>query len=159
MSMAPPSAPPYLHQPAIRPPEYPFEILWSLEDSKNDIDVASSDGNMSRPAMGRVIRHRNGDSISDGEYSAIKATAHALAYRLNQLPLPSGRPALKNQARTMRFYKKNMVHDWDRAVADAENQQELLALCSAHWKAEHVLKAALQAAHSTSGEYHKHYSQ
>lgn len=46
-----------------------------------------------------------------------------------------------------------MVREWNQAVADAESQQELLALCSAHWKAEHVLKAALQAAHNTTSKY------
>ncbi|KAF7967814.1 hypothetical protein HWV62_32973 [Athelia sp. TMB] len=153
MSMAPPLTPHdshLVHQPATRPAHYPVEVLWSLEDSKNDIDVGSSDGNMSRPAMSRVIRHANGNSIDDGEYSAIKATAHSIAYDLNQLPLPPGRSHLQGMPRTMRFYKNNMVQEWNRAVAEAESQQELLTLCSAHWKAEHVIKAALQAAHSAT---------
>lgn len=151
-SMPPPSvpytAPSIQHQPASRPPQYPQEILWSLEDAKLDEDVASSEGNMSRPAMGRVLRHANGESISDGEYNAIKATAHTIAYELNQLPMPQGRSHL-GASRTMRLYKTYMVSEWNNAVARAESQQDLLLLCSAHWKAEHVIRAALQAANAT----------
>lgn len=152
--MPPPTAPSLQHQPATRPALYPKDILWTLEDAKEDPDVGSSDGNLSRPAMGRVLRHAGGESISDGEYHAIKATAHAIAYELNQLPLPPGR-AHVGAARTMRFYKTHMVPDWNDAVARAESQQELLSLCAAHWKAEHVIKAALQAAHTTAGKCSK----
>lgn len=137
-----------IHQPATRPAKYPHEILWSLEDSKTDLDVGASEGNLSRPAMGKVLRHADGTDINDGEYHAIKATAHAIAYELNQLPLPAGSQKLKGLNRTMRFYKNHMVHEWNQAITDAESQQELLALCSAHWKAEHVIKAALQTAHN-----------
>lgn len=136
---------PYLHQPATRPAHYPREILWSLECSKDDEDVASSEGNQSRPAMGRVIRHADGTDITAGEYQAIKATAHALAYDLNQLPLGPAQRHLKGKSRTMRFYKQHMVRDWKQAIADAEEQQVLLTLCAAHWKAEHILGAALRA--------------
>lgn len=142
------SAAPYVHQPATRPPQYPQEILWSLEDSKTDEDVAASKGNLSRPAMGRVIRHVDGSEITPGEYNAIRATAHAIAYDLNEIPIPPGRPGLKGKPRTMRFYKTHMLREWNQAVADAENQQELLKYCSSHWKAEHMLSAALQAARS-----------
>lgn len=145
--MVPPPPVKIKHQPAIRPAHYPPEILWSLDDSKKDIDVGSSEGNLSRPAMANALRHADGTDLDEGEYSAIKATAHAIAHELNQLPLPSGR-GLENKSRTMRFYKKNMVREWNQAVADAEAQQELLTLCSAHWKAEHILQAALQAAHT-----------
>lgn len=100
--MAPlPSASHPVHQPATRPAHYPSEILWSLKDSKTDLNVGSSDGNLSRPAMGRVICHANGDSIDDGEYNAIKATAHSITYDLNQLPLPPGRSHLLGMTRTL----------------------------------------------------------
>lgn len=98
--------------------------------------------------MGRVLRHADGTDIDDREYNAIKATAHVIAFELHQLPLPPGCLQPKDQNRTMRFYKNHMVREWNQAIADAENQQELLALCSAHWKAEHVIKAALQAANN-----------
>lgn len=146
----------YSHQPATRPSQYPPEILWSLEDSKTDEDVGTSEGNLSRPPMGRVLRHADGTDISTGEYNAIKATAHAIIYDLNELPIPPGKAHLKGKNRTMRFYKSNMVREWNQAVLDAERQQELLRLCSAHWKAEHVLGAALRAARETSK--YPHYS-
>lgn len=98
--------------------------------------------------MGRVLRHADGTDIDDREYNVIKATAHVIAFELHQLPLPPGCLQPKDQNRTMRFYKNHMVREWNQAIADAENQQELLALCSAHWKAEHVIKAALQAANN-----------
>ncbi|KZP10964.1 hypothetical protein FIBSPDRAFT_962637 [Athelia psychrophila] len=146
---APHAAPALQHQPTSQPVQYPKEILWSLADAKLDEDVASSEGNMSRLSMGRVLRHPNGDSVSTGEYHAIKATAHAIAYNLNQLPIPHGHSHLGG-TRTLRFYKSNMVADWNAAVARAESEQELLALCPAHWKAEHVLQAALQATHESN---------
>lgn len=151
VSMVPSAtATPYLHQPAIRPSCYPPEILWSLNDSKTDEDVGSSDGNLSRPAMARVIRHADGTDISPGEYNAIKATAHAIVYELNELVIPPSKPHLKGMPRTMRFYKQHMVREWNKAVADVEDQQELLTLCSAHWKAEHILGASLRAANHAS---------
>lgn len=151
VSMVPSTAPTHnLHQPAIRPAHYPLSVLWSLNDTKSDEDVASSDGNMSRPAMSRVIRHPDGTDIDPGEYVAIKATAHAIVYDLNELAIPASKPHLKGMPRTARFYKQHMVREWNRAVADAEDQQELLTLCSAHWKAEHILAAALRAASATS---------
>lgn len=148
ISMVPPPPAQIRHQPAVRPAHYPPELLWSLEDSKVDIDVATSESNLSRPAMASALRHADGTDLNDGEYRAIKATAHAIAHELNQLPVPKGRN-LEKKSRTMRFYKKNMLREWNQAVADAEAQQELLMLCSAHWKAEHVLQTALQAAHTT----------
>lgn len=145
MATPPESSATYLHQPAIRPAQYPREVLWTLECSKVDEDVASSEGNLSRPTMSRVIRHANGTDITAGEYQAIKATAHAIAYELNELPLSPAQRHLKGKPRTMKFYKEHMAHHWKQAVADAEDQQELLTLCAAHWKAEHLLGAALRA--------------
>lgn len=145
MATPPESSATYLHQPAIRPAQYPREVLWTLECSKVDEDVASSEGNLSRPTMSRVIRHANGTDITAGEYQAIKATAHAIAYELNELPLSPAQRHLKGKPRTMKFYKEHMARHWKQAVADAEDQQELLTLCAAHWKAEHLLGAALRA--------------
>lgn len=81
------------HQPATRPPEYPLEILWSLEDCKTDPDVNVSKSNVSRPSMERAIRHADGNMITASEWAAIKATARMVKGDLLALPLPRDRRA------------------------------------------------------------------
>ncbi|EGO24370.1 hypothetical protein SERLADRAFT_408347 [Serpula lacrymans var. lacrymans S7.9] len=59
--------------------------------------------------------------ISSKEWTAIKATARVTQNKLEQLPLPKS------------------------IIQEVEQQQPLLALCSNHWKAEHVLGQMLRS--------------
>jgi hypothetical protein len=127
-----------VHQPATRPSRYPVEILWTLEDCKDDPDVRTSPTNMSRPPMEQAIRHTDGTMISLGEWAAIKATGRLVKMDLLSLPLPRDRRA-KGQKKTKTYFRTFYRTEWDAAIDKMESQQPLLALCAAHWKADHVL--------------------
>jgi hypothetical protein len=73
-------------QPAIRPSQYPFEVLWLLEGCQQDPTVGVTESNKSRPAMDRAIRHPDGRMVCDVEWNAIKASARLIVHELASLP-------------------------------------------------------------------------
>ncbi|KAF7976902.1 hypothetical protein HWV62_5286 [Athelia sp. TMB] len=79
-SFLPPISP--LHQSASRPLDYPFEVLWCLDDCKDDADVKISPGNDSRPAMNTAIRNADGSLITAGVWDAIKLSSRQVAQSL-----------------------------------------------------------------------------
>jgi hypothetical protein len=131
-----------VHQPATRPSRYPVEILWTLEDCKDDPDVRTSPTNMSRPPMEQAIRHEDGTMISLGEWAAIKATGRLVKMDLLSLPPPRDRRA-KGQKKTKTYFRTFYRKEWDAAIDKMESQQPLLTFCAAHWKADHVLGSTL----------------
>lgn len=130
-----------VHQPATRPPQYPVEVLWTLEDCKDDPDVKTTETNASRPPMERAIRHSDGTMITSGEWAAIKATARLIKVDLLELPPLRGRQAKEKKTKT--YFRSYYRKEWSAAIEKMESQQPLLALCAAHWKAEHVLGSTL----------------
>jgi len=126
------------NQPATRPSEYPEEVLWSLEDCKSDPNINVSSTNASRPSMEKALRHANATMITSSEWSAIKVSARAVKANLLSLPPPRDRRA-KDQSHTKVYFRTYFRREWDSAVAKLESYQPLLALCSSHWKADHVL--------------------
>jgi hypothetical protein len=126
------------HQPATRPADYPEEVLWSLEDCKADPNVNVSATNTSRPSMEKAIRHSDGTMITSSEWNAIKVSARAVKADLLSLPPPRDRRA-KDQKRTKVYFRTYFRHEWDSALAKLEMYQPLVALCSSHWKADHIL--------------------
>lgn len=133
-----------LSQPALRPMEYPEEILWCLEDCKSDPDVQLKDTNTSRPPMEKCIRDENGNKITPGEWSAIKVSSRMLVHDLLSLPKSKDRRAI-GQSKTKKYFKAWHREEWYTAVSKLETQQPILALCAAHWKADHVLGNTLAA--------------
>lgn len=132
-------------QPALRPPQYPFEVLWNLEDCQRDADMNLKDANKSRPSMDRAIRHPDGTMISDSEWSAIKASSRRIANELSALPDSSRQSRMQ---RTKMFYRTHHAKEWTRAILRLEAEQPLLNLCSSNWKADHVLGNSIQAIRS-----------
>lgn len=131
-----------IHQPAVRPAEYPVQILWAFEDCKDDPDVGLTPSNPSRPPMERSIRHADGSLISPAEYSSIRASARLVISDLLAIPRPKNRSA-RTKPRTKSYFRAYFPREWQRAVEKLERHQPLLALCTAHWKAEHVIGNAL----------------
>jgi hypothetical protein len=129
-------------QPAIRPPQYPFEVLWNLEDCRHDADVDVQDSNKSRPSMERAVRRPDGLTISDNEWSAIKASARRIANELSALPVSARQAKMR---RTKMFYRTHHAKEWTSAIMCLEAEQPYLKLCSSNWKAEHVLGNSIQA--------------
>jgi thiamine pyrophosphokinase len=137
--MAPPA------QPAIRPPQYPFEILWLLEDCRQDPTVGVMESNKSWPAMDRAIRHPDGRMVCDVEWNAIKTSARLIVHDLASLPQAESNRIAKVR-RTKVFYRSQYPRQWRTAIQQLEDQQPLLKLCASNWKADHVLGNALLAA-------------
>jgi len=129
-------------QPALRPNDYPTEVLWYLDDCKRDPDIKTSASNKSRPPLEPSIRHADGTMISFGEWSAIKATARLVRNDLLSLPPPKDHRA-KDRRKTKTFFRTYFPREWQDALEKMETLQPLLALCAAHWKADHVLGNAL----------------
>ena len=142
-----PPVPPASHispaQPATRPAEYPFDVLWLLEDCRDNPIVGVTESNKSRPAMERAIRHSDGRMITDSEWNAIKASARMIKYELHQLPAPQQR--LSKERWTKMYYRTNHPMQWQAAITKLETMQPLLQLCASHWKADHVLGNILLA--------------
>lgn len=129
---------------ATRPEEYPNEILWNLNDCQKYSGLIT-ESNQSRPAMDRCIRHTNGQEISAAEYRSIKTSVRMLVnIHLATLALPSD-PAAKNQPKTKSYYKKYYPQNWRDVLAKVEEQEPLVALCAAHWKADHIVGNCLRA--------------
>jgi hypothetical protein len=88
--------------------------------------------------MEQAICHADGTMISPGEWAAIKATAHLVKMELLALPVPQDQRA-KDQKKTKIYFQSFHWTEWEAAIQKMESQQPLLALCAAHWKADHVL--------------------
>jgi hypothetical protein len=134
-------------QPAIRPKDYPFEVMWSIEDCQKDADVDVKDSNRSRPSMDRAVRRSDGTMVSDSEWSAIKASARRIAYELSALPYSSRQGRMR---RTKVYYRTHHPREWTSAIIRLEAEQPVLQLCSSNWKADHVLGNSIQAILSTA---------
>jgi hypothetical protein len=76
--------------------------------------------------------------ILASEWAAIKATARMVKADLLSLP-PSHDRRAKDRTKSKLYYRTYFQKEWDAAIAKIESLQPLLALCSSHWKAEHVL--------------------
>ena len=130
-------------QPAIRPFNYPPEILWLFKDCEADPNVIMSASNRSRPPLAACIRHEDGTLITTAEYNAIKASGHnIISNHLTNLPEPRDKLA-KGKPRSKTWYASWYRKEWLAARLDFEVQQPLLRLCSSHWKAEHILGGLL----------------
>lgn len=130
-----------LHQPASRPPEYPFEVLWCFEDCKKDPDAKISPGNSSRPSMQTVIRNPDGTLISDGIWNSIRLSSREVVNFLLDNVSITARDATR--PKTKQFFKSFHSEHWRKAIEHLELLQPLLQLCTGHWKADHVLGSTL----------------
>jgi len=99
--------------------------------------------------MEQAIRHPDGTMITAGEWSAIKSTARMVKADLLALPPPRDRRA-KDRPKTKTYFRTFFSKDWDAALEKMEQHQPLLALCAAHWKADHVLGNTLLVKLSSS---------
>ncbi|KAM6493182.1 hypothetical protein JOM56_011316 [Amanita muscaria] len=104
-------------QPATRPSQYPLTVLWNFEDIPNGTKNSRSEWNALR---------------GSGKYMRTQVLSEA--YKLDK-----ERDGTIKERRT----KTDFMHDypalWQETVKNLEAQQPLLALCTNHWKADHLL--------------------
>ncbi|EDQ98530.1 uncharacterized protein LACBIDRAFT_335876 [Laccaria bicolor S238N-H82] len=85
----------------------------------------------------------SGSNAVQHAWCTIKANARAIANRdLLPLPIPRDTPILMKK-KTKTFFTKYHLKQWTDTVHKLKEQEPLLALCAAHWKAEHVLNTIL----------------
>ncbi len=123
-----------------RPDVYPYEVLWTYDDYKEECpDTLQFPGSV---AFG--IRHADGRQILQREWAAIVAVVKYVEYEL--LVQTNSRDVtgkLYRKADTS-FYKWYHRAEWSAAVEKLEKVCPILGLCAYHWKAEMVLRWALQ---------------
>ena len=118
-----------------RPDAYPHEILWTFDEYKEECPSGSV-------AFG--IRHADGKQITQAEWAAIIAVVKYVEYDL-LVRANSRDPNGKLYRRAdFSFYKWYHRQEWNAAVEKLEKVCPILGLCAHHWKAEMVLRWALQ---------------
>ncbi|TEB20526.1 hypothetical protein FA13DRAFT_1644519, partial [Coprinellus micaceus] len=116
-----------------RPADLPFEVLWNLEDCNEDDNACPGANNASRPPMTSALRTRTGDLITERKYSDIKA---------------DGRKAAGPRTRIWYacWYREELM----RVIDELERMHPILALCSGHWKAEHLISNHLNSSNTVT---------
>ncbi|TFK17303.1 hypothetical protein FA15DRAFT_710942 [Coprinopsis marcescibilis] len=141
-------------QPSARPRHLPFTILWTLADCADDPDIGITSNNTSQPSMKSALREADGTMITPEKYSEIQSDVIALAGS-NLTTLPDPKPTKKGAnskppTRSMTWYKTFHRNPWNNVVSKLERRHEVLRLCGASWKAEHMLSAHLNTASATA---------
>ena len=132
------------HQPAIRPSQYPPDILWCFEDCQLDDHAGLSSSNPSQPKMEKSIQNPDGTMIGKGSWNAIMASAHLVKKDLLALHHPD--KSVNQSRKSMTFFHNYFPVEWQVAIDKLEGLQPVLCLCASHWKAEHVLSNLLRRA-------------
>lgn len=135
-----PSNLPLTHGLSKRPAGYPPTILWTYYDYKTHC-------NASNQRIGSVpfaIRHADGQPISQTEWASIAAVVKYVEYDL--LVIVKSRDASGKLFRRpdTSYYKSHHREQWDLTINKLESVCPILGLCVDHWKAEMVLRWALQ---------------
>ncbi|KAH9913635.1 hypothetical protein B0H21DRAFT_828475 [Amylocystis lapponica] len=135
-----------------RPEKYPFEVLWNIADCQDDDDACPTQSNPSRPPMHKAIRRTDGTLLTSAEYNHIQSSARQLTAGLLMLPLPKNVTSRKDQKIKLTRTHFRLYHrdKWLKAIHELERRHPVVALCSGHWKAEHILGALLLSKRSSS---------
>ncbi|TEB22202.1 hypothetical protein FA13DRAFT_1921024 [Coprinellus micaceus] len=135
-----------------RPADLPFEVLWNLEDCNEDDNACPGANNASRPPMTSALRTRTGDLITERKYSDIKADVASLCtanlHTLPDIDNSKGRKAAGPRTRIWYacWYREELM----RVVDELERMHPILALCSGHWKAEHLISNHLNSSNTVT---------
>ncbi|KAF7421256.1 hypothetical protein PC9H_011777 [Pleurotus ostreatus] len=127
--------------PSQKPAHLPDSVLWTFKGAQAvGPDAGFSTSNPYRPSFGKALRDSNGNPLDSALVSIIKRTALNLAGRIVALH-PIKHQANKNQPRD--YYRTKCPHLWYGAIILLEEQHGDVAICSAHWKADHLLGQAM----------------
>ncbi|KAH9948378.1 hypothetical protein B0H21DRAFT_679681, partial [Amylocystis lapponica] len=135
-----------------RPEKYPFEVLWNIADCQDDDDACPTNSNPSRPPMQKAIRRTDGTLLTSAEWNHIQSSARQLTAGLLMLPLSKNVSSRRDQKiKLTRTHFRSYHRDkWLKAIHELERRHPVVALCSGHWKAEHILGASLLSKRSSS---------
>jgi hypothetical protein len=94
--------------------------------------------------MSLAVRRPDGTKVSTQEIANMRHRAHIICQKLLK-KLISSHPAYASDSRlrTKTFLKSRFKVEYNQAILDLEVAHKLLRLCSAHWKADHLIGQAL----------------
>ncbi|KAF8621418.1 hypothetical protein AX15_007828 [Amanita polypyramis BW_CC] len=122
------------------PPEYPFTVLWTYDDYK-----AQCFSSFQRPgSVPFAIRHADGKQISHKEWAAIATLVKYVEYDLLMQTNSRDLSGKLRRRSDSSYYKCYHREHWDKAIEKLETVCSILGLCAYHWKAEMVLRWALE---------------
>ena len=133
--------------PAGRPDDLPSTVLWNYNDCMNDtnrVEIFTS-GNPNRPCMEKALRNKDGTLLTTDAYNRVRSTVRAIAAQLLRLPaklLPG--QTRDTGSRTKRYFTNVYPQEWTNALRMVEYMQPVTQMCSAHWKADHLLSQHLR---------------
>ncbi|KAK2465770.1 hypothetical protein APHAL10511_002314 [Amanita phalloides] len=134
-----PSVPVTAHFSPARPDAYPHEILWTYEE----YEAERRPDRLRSGSLPFAIRHANGKPISQVEWSAIVTVTNYVEYDL--LVQTNSRDGTGKLCRRLSVpYYRSFHREWSAAIDKLEKVCPILGLCAYHWKAEMVLRWALQ---------------
>jgi hypothetical protein len=137
-------------RPFHRPDQCHPNVLWTLNDCKNDPSVTTSNTNKSRPSMRHAIQHKDGMHISDEEWKMIHQSATIIAHSILGLLDPQGLLAAAGQPRKKSFFKHHFLSKWIQAMNWLEAVAPLTSFCASTWKADLTLGSILDVLSSRS---------
>lgn len=140
--------------PSERPIEYPPKILWNYDDcTKEKDEIIFTVGNKGRPCMERALRDENGTRLTSEAYSRVKSTVRNVAAQLLVLP-PKPAPGHREApaSRTKRYFTAAYPREWANALGMIGYMEPVVRLCSAQWKAEHLVSQHLRNLNNKSDD-------
>jgi hypothetical protein len=132
--------------PADRPREYNWKILWNYDDcTKEEDELIFKVGNKGRPCMEKALRNEDGSLLTLEAYNRVKSTVRGVAAQLLALPpIPAPGQNEAPTSRTKRYFTATYSREWANALGVIGYMEPVVRLCSAHWKAEHLLSQHLR---------------
>ena len=91
--------------------------------------------------MRLAVRTKNGSTVDASVYDLIHSSAQSI---VTALPIPLKPHNFPKGKKLTTFFQANHQQEWTNAILQLEKQQPLLALCTDHWKAKHILQSVLQ---------------
>ena len=134
-----------LERPTRRPAFLPKSVLWDYEDCYDQTEnVIVTELNTRRVEMSLAIRRGDGTKISSQEFIRIRRAADIISLRLVNLTHSDPRyDMLVANLWTKSNIKKVFHAEYRKAILDLEAEQNILRLCSAHWKADTMIDQAI----------------
>jgi hypothetical protein len=131
--------------PPTRPSYVLKSILWDFEDCLNPAEgIIVTEANRRRPRMVLAIRCIDGRLILGEEFKVIHRVAKAIARALITSIIKDPHAVVfNNKPRTKSTLKKFFEPEYNQALLELEAHSKLLRLCSAHWKADHMIGQVL----------------
>ena len=134
-----------LMEPPPMHPSYVWKsVLWDIEDCLNPAEgIIITEANKSQPRMAFAICCIDGTLVLVGEFKIIHQVAKAISKVLIMSLLKDEHAVIFNsKPQTKKTLKKYFEPEYNQVCLRLEAHSKPLCLCSAHWKADHMIGQA-----------------